>query len=677
MRQLNAAVILLGALLATPLAAHAQSRGTSAPPQERLVVTPGGVDMRSGRYAYDQADLTIGGESGALALARTLTQTVAGHTNPFSNFSHNWDVMIVEKRVDIFHNIFVHGHGTDYQLEVSFGGRSQSFRAYSNQSTNELVSRAGYGILTHSGGRSSAIYTYTAGDGTTALFRAIDSADCSTVYRCAYVSQVTAPDGAVLNFGYDQTTGTNTTRLRSVTSSRGYALLLEYSGQFVTKACVLNLTLQTKPSNNVCPASPQATATYGYATFSGQTRLASATDPSNATWSFGYSGVLSNFTMTFTRPGEASPWLTNTLAQRVVDTEGLTQDIVGSQSFADGRSYSYSYDSTPEVVCQDYPPIPGIAGGSYTDNLNRTTQIRYDFPITPFNPSSGHGDVGDCNNDDPPSLWVHQVTPGPVRVIDPLGRTTTIDYCDPQAMANLPSSWHFRCYVMPMPVSVTDPEGIRTNLVSDYVSRNVHSRTQIAKPGSTQPGGGSWPNLVTSATFNCGPSTIRYCNKPLTTTDARGNATTPTYSSEYTYDAAHGGVVTETLPSADGTAPRAQTRNAYAQRYAWLSNGSGGYVQAATPIWLRTSTSTCRTSGASTTGAYAPCSVANDEVLIQYDYGPNSGPNNLLLRGQTVTSTDIVSGSPVTTTLRTCYGYDALGRRISTTLPNANLTSCP
>jgi YD repeat-containing protein len=45
----------------------------------------------------------------------------------------------------------------------------------------------------------------------------------------------------------------------------------------------------------------------------------------------------------------------------------------------------------------------------------------------------------------------------------------------------------------------------------------------------------------------------------------------------------------------------------------------------------------------------------------------------LLPRGQIVTATD----GGVTTTLRTCYTYDALGRRLSETRPNANLTSCP
>jgi hypothetical protein len=88
---------------------------------------------------------------------------------------------------------------------------------------------------------------------------------------------------------------------------------------------------------------------------------------------------------------------------------------------------------------------------------------------------------------------------------------------------------------------------------------------------------------------------------------------------------------------------------------------------------VRTATSSCRTSAATGDPA-APCAAgAADEVRIGYDYGPDSGPNNLLLRGMTVTAHDGIG----IVTLRTCYGYDARGRRISETRPNANLTSCP
>jgi YD repeat-containing protein len=195
--------------------------------------------------------------------------------------------------------------------------------------------------------------------------------------------------------------------------------------------------------------------------------------------------------------------------------------------------------------------------------------------------------------------------------------------------------------------------------------RNLSTVRQIPKTGTGY--------LEATATFPsaCTSTDRRTCNRPTATTDFNGNTT------DYTYDPAHGGVLTETGPAVNGVRP--QTRHSYAQRYAWISNGSGGYAQAPTPVWVRTSTSSCRTSAASTTGAYAPCSVAGDEVLTQYDYGPNSGPNNLWLRGQTVTSSDPTGtgGALVATTLRTCYTYDPNGNRISETSPNANLTSCP
>ncbi len=58
-------------------------------------------------------------------------------------------------------------------------------------------------------------------------------------------------------------------------------------------------------------------------------------------------------------------------------------------------------------------------------------------------------------------------------------------------------------------------------------------------------------------------------------------------------------------------------------------------------------------------------------MLTTYDYGPETGPNILLLRGQAVTA----DGQ----TLRTCYAYDGRGRKISETSPNgtAGLAACP
>ena len=58
--------------------------------------------------------------------------------------------------------------------------------------------------------------------------------------------------------------------------------------------------------------------------------------------------------MSFVRPGESAPWLTNTLFQQQ-DEQGMMQEIVGQQSFADGASYSYSYAPGPDHDRQSEP----------------------------------------------------------------------------------------------------------------------------------------------------------------------------------------------------------------------------------------------------------------------------------------------------------------------------------
>ncbi|MFD2429324.1 hypothetical protein ACFSUK_16655 [Sphingobium scionense] len=209
------------------------------------------------------------------------------------------------------------------------------------------------------------------------------------------------------------------------------------------------------------------------------------------------------------------------------------------------------------------------------------------------------------------------------------------------------------------PVEVTFPEG--NKLKFDYDNNgNALTRRETAKPGSgladkvaTQTFPNAYP--LSSPTL-CNAADV-LCNKPITQVDEKGNQT------DFTYDGTHGGVLTETGPSVGGIRP--QVRYSYAQRYAWIKNSGGGYSQAATPIWVLTQKSICKTGAASGSG----CAIAGDEVVTTYDYGPNSGPNNLELRGVVEDATGLA--------LRTCYGYDAMGNKISETKPRAGLGGCP
>jgi hypothetical protein len=150
------------------------------------------------------------------------------------------------------------------------------------------------------------------------------------------------------------------------------------------------------------------------------------------------------------------------------------------------------------------------------------------------------------------------------------------------------------------------------------------------------------------------------CNQPNWARDPAGNQT------DFTYSPVHGGVLTVTGPAVNGIRP--QTRYEYAQRYAWLKNAAGAHVQSASPIWVLSATSLCRTSSATGVPA-SPCALAGDEVRTTYEYGPNSGPNNLLQRGVVVTA----DGQST----RTCLGYDHRFQKISETQPAGAPATCP
>jgi YD repeat-containing protein len=173
----------------------------------------------------------------------------------------------------------------------------------------------------------------------------------------------------------------------------------------------------------------------------------------------------------------------------------------------------------------------------------------------------------------------------------------------------------------------------------------------------TQTGTGGIGSLILEANYDVACNNPVTCNKPNWVKDANGNRT------DYTYDPAHGGLLTETsAPDANGVRP--QKRNKYVQRTALVKNNAGGYSAAGPSIWVLDSSSYCRTSNATTIGCQAP----NDEVVTSHDYGATSGANNLMLRGQVVTADGV--------SRRACYAYDVLGNMVSETTVNAGLTKC-
>lgn len=612
-RVLLAAAGGLAALsLATPGFAQ---QGAPIPPRQDAR-SPTGVSYASGTFTYEARDLSIGGEfPQGLTLDRTYINNVGvGHLGAHG-WTHNFSGGIISYSVP-------HPMGEEwpeneepYIYNVSVGGRSVGFRRISGPipagspvGTYEPITPSGASLVYTGTTLGNGRYIFTDGDGSVINF--------PLGYQPPGIQDWTAPDGTRLEFGYDPVTIV----LRSVISNRGYAILFEPATSGQRKVCAVNMTQHAITPTSLCPAGVQS-VTYAYANgaFSPSVPvLAGFTDASGQTTTYGY--VNPNRLGCITLPGQSSCQIQNsyTICYEYNPNNGQNEyrnERVTSQTTATGESYAYSYQFDPG------------------DPPKCTPRYEVETTMTVNGTAVTHATTNSANM--------------PQSIVDPLGRTSSFLWNMGGGIENEPAQLG----------RVTHPLG--NSIINSYDARgNLVSQLVRAVPGS------GLPDLETMSVYPSTCANIKTCNKPTSVTDARDNVT------DYTYDPAHGGVLTETGPAVSGVRP--QTRHEYAQRHAWISNGAGSYVQAATPVWVRTATSLCRTSAATGNPA-APCATAGDEVRTSYDYGPNSGPNNLLLRGQALTSID----GGVTTTLRTCYGYDRDGRRVSETQPNANLGSCP
>lgn len=614
-------VVLSGA---TP--AHAQ--GLPIPPRQDTRSSTG-VSYSNGTFTYGVRDLSIGGEfPQGLTFDRTYISNLGVTALGAPGWTHNWTGRINSHIVPPTMGDQWPPYHEPWVFNVSVGGRSVGFHGGSSYPPSTGGPVGTYAPTTPTG--ASLVYTgtttfnghyvFTDGDGTVVNFTNGGGVNPLGI------QDWTAPDGTRLDFAYD-TSG----QLHSVFSNRGYAIIIEPSTTGAWKICAVNLTQNFVTATSSCPTGVQ-TVTYSYTTgtYNPYWRLMTgATDANGNTTTYTY--VAPDRLSCITLPGQSTCQIQNTYTLCYDYYWGDSNPVryggeyVTSQQDGTGATYNYSYHFTFDDYDITDPQRPHCQG-AYSSQTTLTTN---GATVTSLNLGAA-------------SL--------PSSITDPLGRTTVLTYnVDTTAVENEAAQL----------AGSTGPLGDSAQIYYD-ARGNQNRQVTVAVPGS------SLPNLERTAVYPTNCVNRFTCNKPTSVTDALGNTT------DYTYDPSHGGVLTETGPAPTIGAPRPQTRHEYAQRYAWILASGGGYVQAATPVWVQTATSLCRTSAATGNPA-APCATAGDEVRTTYDYGPNSGPNNLLLRGQTATSTD----NGVTTTLRTCYAYDRDGRRISETQPNANLGSCP
>ena len=128
--------------------------------------------------------------------------------------------------------------------------------------------------------------------------------------------------------------------------------------------------------------------------------------------------------------------------------------------------------------------------------------------------------------------------------------------------------------------------------------------TQVRRISATP---GTPTDIYTYAGFPASCTNARTCNQPEWTRDPRGNQT------DFTYDPAHGGVLTITAPTGS-TGVRPQVRNSYTAVSAVWLNPAGGTVSG-TPVYRQTMTAQCQN--------LVTCTGAADEARTTITYGPN------------------------------------------------------
>lgn len=159
------------------------------------------------------------------------------------------------------------------------------------------------------------------------------------------------------------------------------------------------------------------------------------------------------------------------------------------------------------------------------------------------------------------------------QVTDPLGRITSFQYDSSSRL-----------------IRVTIPEG-------NYLAYSYDARGNLTQTQHVPKGGSGSPTLTTSAAYPATCADPVTCNRPTSTTDARGNVT------DYEWSATHGGLVSVTAPAPTAGATRPQTRYGYT-----LTNGE----------YRLTSMSACQA------GTVATCVGTADEARTTAAYDANS-----------------------------------------------------
>ncbi len=345
-------------------------------------------------------------------------------------------------------------------------------------------------------------------------------------------------------------------------------------------------------------------------------------------------------TATDAQVGTNERQMTNS-AGEVTKLRGLGTDGSGNQISSitlpgwplDGIEYYEAYMPTCSPVVDEWAQCN--MGGDYRVvkivTPSRTTTYSYNYSqlffttITSTNPNN----VQAVHESNGPGVL------GMKRVTDTLNRTTAFVF-DVNGLIKK-STW---------------PEADRTEWIYDG-NANPTSETAFPKTGAG--------SLSMAYTYESCAIGVPTCGKVRTATDPRSN------TAEFRYNSRGQKIAEIGPPDANGV--RAVQRWFYEDRYAYVKDASGTMVAASNPVSVLVKEVKCRATFNGDMNNPA-CASAADEVTTVYEYGASGSSNALLVRAK------IEDQGAGRLNLRTCYGYDRFGNKISETSPRAGLSTC-
>jgi len=425
---------ILGLVLASLAHASGAAAGAALNPLTQRYIDRNGVDFFTGKPVVDVPALTIG--TGSSGLSKLGGSTSFAYADNFYGVLNN----------------------SGSYLVVTIGTSSQKFLYASGAYT---AAAGATGTLACSG----TICTYTASDGTVALFDTTLTSTLGMTASRGTLTKITRPDGEILTMSYRAYADTETTRaLKTVSSSLGWMIKYKDAADSIDgipdRADAINTSVDyCDPAADSCASLSQTWVGLAYA------GVVNITDSAGEQLTLNYSPTADKI-FSITTP--AGVYRVNNYDTPLLNNTKINKVTIGTSIW----NYAFTQSGNTRTV-------------TVTNPDTSTHVVTLDTSLAQL--------ISDT---------------------DELGRKSSYTYNT--------GGYLYRA-INP------DATYTGTTLTGGYIEYAYDARGNVTTSTVVPRAGSSLPNLVTTAVYPTSCTNVKTCNKPTSVTDANGIMTTYTY----------------------------------------------------------------------------------------------------------------------------------------------------